>query len=161
MVIDWNPNVNKKLSLEGDHSLADGYVNTIEFSSGKKRTYLSNSFVPHEYPSLNIMLNNTIINSNGLTEYEEFKRWYEINLRYGVFPFYFPRLDFKFKVLIKIGEIGIYKFLNKPEYDNINGEILATFGLEELSYTKSVEHIILITKNNKSFMTKNKNLLGV
>ena len=148
-VIDWNPLVNKKLLLDGDYGYAEDYVTTIDFNSGKKRTYLKNSFVPKVYPTLRLALDNkTQINSgiNNDTEFSQFKRWFEEDLSYGVLPFYFPLIG-------KPDEIGVYKFIpDSLFYDRTDGIILFHFGLEEIIgrpiYISTEHDGFIITETN-------------
>jgi len=156
MIVDWNPYVNQELSFDGDHGLSDGFIETIQFDSGKDRTYLKNSHVPAEYPSLSLMLNNIAPTGSGKTEYKEFKDWFDIALRYGILPFYLPRIEYKKEWHIKTGEMGIYRFLpNSLRYDRIDGIIMATFGIKEIGYDREIEHTFLAASNGEILLSGN------
>ena len=153
-VIEWNPLVNRELSLDGEYGLEGGYIETLEFESGKKRTHLKNSFVPVEYPSLSLMLNNTIPTESGKTEFEEFRRWHDVSLRYGILPFYFPRIGYRMKDYIKTPETGIYTFI--PEslaYDRLDGIVVAGFGLKETGMIPETEYVFLAANNDEILFT--------
>jgi hypothetical protein len=153
MIIDWNPNVNSKFSLEGNHGLSEGYINTLQFDSGKKRIYSKNSFVPRKYPSIHLWLNNRN-NDNLITEFEEFRKWFNVNLRYGILPFYAPRIGFKPDFRTKVGEIGIYEFLpNSLSYKYIDGFVCASFGLEEINYIPEIQYVFLATDKGEILLT--------
>ena len=152
-MINWNPLVNQELSLDGDYGHEDGYVETLEFDSGKKRTYLKNSFVPTEYPSLSLLLNNTIPTASGKTEFEEFRQWHDISLRYGILPFYLPRIGYRQKTFTR-GEIGIYQFLPESlKYDRIEGIVIAVFGLRETGYLEEIPYKYLTAQDGKILFT--------
>jgi len=124
MIADWNPLVNQEISIDGEHGLSEDYLESLEFESGKERAYLKHSSVPAEYPSLSLMLNNTEPTESGKTEYREFENWFNVSLRYGTLPFYFPK--------IRKSETGIYKFLpNSLKFDRLDGIVMATFGWKE------------------------------
>ena len=154
-MIDWNPLVNKRFSLNGDVSLQNGYTQEIKFDSGKSRTWLRNTFVPYVYP-LKLALNNRTPTKSGKTEYEEFKDWYNLTLRYGILPFQVSRIGFKTKLIyIKSEEMGVYKFTETPKFDQINGIPIAEFSLEETRIIPEVEHIFLATENGEILFTEN------
>ena len=149
-VIDWNPLVNREFSLDGDYGLADGFVETLEFESGKKREHLKNSYIPIEYPSLSLMLNNTAPTESGKTEFQEFRQWHDVSLRYGILPFYFPRIGYKMKPYVKTGEIGIYQFTAKSlTYDRVDGIVTAAFGLRETGYIEEITYKFLTTEGGE------------
>jgi len=153
-VINWNMLVNSKLSLEGELKHEEGNVQTLKFDSGKERTWLKNSYVPKVYPSLSLLLDNETIKENGKTEYEEFVKWYEVSLRYGILPFFLPRIGYKPKITTKSGEIGIYKFIPESlNFDRLDGIIEASFGLKELGYLAEQEYIFLMTNNGELIQT--------
>jgi len=154
MIANWNPYVNQELSFDGDHGLAENFMETLEFESGKDRIYLKNTYIPIEYSSSSLMLNNILPTDSGKTEYGEFVQWFNVNLRYGILPFYFPRIGYKKEWYIKTGEIGIYKFLpNSLKYDRIDGIIMATFGLRETGYLSETEGIFLATNDDEILLT--------
>jgi len=156
MIVDWNPHVNQELSFDGDHGLSDGFIETLQFESGKERIYLKNSYVPTEYPSLSLMLNNIVPTDSGKTEYKEFENWYNVSTRYGLLPFYFPRIGYIKDWHIKTGEMGIYQFLpNSLRYDRIDGIIMATFGIKEIGYLSEIEEVFLTSENGKILLTGN------
>ena len=125
-VIEWNPNVNRKLSLDGDYGPNEDNVVTLQFENGKERKYLKNSFTPAEYPSLSLLLDHKV-KKGGKTEFEEFLYWHETALRYGILPFYFPRL-------LHPGETGIYEFMSMPKYPQTAGLITVSFGWREIAW---------------------------
>jgi len=154
MIAEWNPFVNQELSFDGDFGLSEDFIETLEFDSGKNRTYLKNSFIPVEYPSISLMLNNIVPTDSGRTEYKEFLEWFNISLRYGVLPFYFPRIGYKKEWHIKTGEIGIYEFLpDSLRYDRVDGIIMATFGIKEISYFNEIDWIFLSTNEDEILLT--------
>jgi len=156
MIMEWNPYVNQELSFDGDHGLSEGFIETLEFESGKKRIYLKNSHVPVEYPSLSLMLNNIAPTGSGKTEYREFEDWFNISLRYGTLPFYLPRIGYRKEWNIKTGEIGIYEFLpSSLRYDRIDGIIMATFGIKEIGYDREIEHTFLAAENGEILLCGN------
>jgi len=160
IVIDWNSLVNYELSLDGDYGYADGFIETLEFESGKTREYLKNSFIPMEYPSLSLLLDNTIPTESGKTEFEEFRRWYEVSLQYGIFSFYLPRLGYKTKPFIIKGEVGIYQFIpNSLTYDRIDGKVNVAFGLREIAYLEEATHKYLATEEGKILLTNQGQLI--
>jgi len=160
MIVNWNPLVNTKFSLEGDFSLQDGYIEELQFDNGKKRTWLRNSYVPRVLPSLNLLLDNKTELENGKTEFEEFEEWFNRSLRYGSFTFQTARLGFRKKWHIKIPEMGIYKFLGVPEYDRLDGLILATFGLEEEAVIPAIQHVFLATNDRALIRTNTGNFIS-
>jgi len=161
-VINWNPLVNTKFSLEGEISLKDGYVQELKFESGKEKTWLKNSFVPRVYPSLKLILDNKPSASNGKTEFEEFDNWFRKSLRYGIFPFSILRIGWKRKWYTKEDEMGIYNFIpNSIKYDKLDGIILVNFGLEEISFIPEVEHTFLMSNNEKILLTNNKKCMVI
>ncbi|MDR2742874.1 MAG: hypothetical protein LBB98_12085 [Treponema sp.] len=126
-VINWNPYVNKELSIEGNTSYDENYVQSLRFNSGKERLYLKNNFVPKIY-SLSIELDSQRIVTTGKynTEYMQFIYWYEYGLRYGILPFYFPRIQ-------SPGETGIYQFIpGSLQYSDTRAIVTATFSLQEI-----------------------------
>jgi hypothetical protein len=126
-VINWNPCVNKELSIEGGAAYDDDYAQSLKFDSGKERLYLKNNFVPKIY-DLSIDLNDRAVVTAGKynTEYKQFVYWYEYGLRYGVLPFYFPRIGFP-------GETGIYQFVpGSLQYSGAGAIITAAFSLKEI-----------------------------
>ncbi|MDR0402948.1 MAG: hypothetical protein LBH35_05090 [Treponema sp.] len=126
IVLNWNPFVNRKLSIESDTGYDDNYVRSLRFDSGKERLYLKNNFVPKVY-SLGIELDNQAVVTAGRynTEYLQFKYWYEYGLRYGILPFYFPRLKFP-------EETGIYQFVpGSLQYSDTGAIVAAVFSLKE------------------------------
>ena len=143
-MIEWNPLVNTRFYLEGDHGLSSN-VARLKFSSGKPRTYLKNKFAFREYPSLQLALDNKVLTSSGYTEYEEFQNWFKKTIGYGSVPFQIQRIGYKPKVwYIKQGEIGIYQFIPESlSYDKLDGIVLASFGLEEIGYLPEVEYVFL------------------
>jgi hypothetical protein len=104
----------------------DDYVQSLRFDSGKERLYLKNNFVPKIY-ALSLELNDRAIVTTGKynTEYKQFVYWYEFGLRYGVLPFYLPRIQFP-------GETGIYQFVpGSLQYPATGAIITAGFSLKE------------------------------
>jgi len=156
MIVEWNPLVNQELSFDGDHGLSEGYIETLEFESGKDRIYLKNSYVPSEYPSLSLILDDIDLKESGKTEYKEFENWFNINLRYGVLSFYFPRIGYRKKWHIRTGEIGIYQFFpNSLRFDRIDGIIMATFGIKEMGYLSEIEETFLAAESGEILLTGN------
>jgi len=153
MTIDWNPLVNTKFSLEDNISLQDGFVEELTFESGKKRTWLRNSYIPKVFPSLNLLLDNRTPLENGKTEFEEFEEWFNKSLRYGTFSFKIVRLGWKDKPYIKTPAMGIYKFTSIPEADRLSGAPLVTFGLEEEEVIPEVRFKFLTAQNGKILLT--------
>jgi hypothetical protein len=126
-VMSWNPFVSKELSVEGGTSYDEDYVQSLRFDSGKERLYLKNGFIPKIY-NLGIELDNRAVIAAGRygTEYGQFKYWYEEGLRYGVLPFYFPRILFP-------AETGIYQFVpGSLQYSDTGSIITAGFSLREI-----------------------------
>jgi hypothetical protein len=127
IVINWNPLVNTEFSLEGDYGYDSDYVKSLKFESGKERIYLKNNFVPKVY-NLSIVLNDRKIIMAGAinTECKQFKYWYEYGLRYGILPFYAPRVK-------SHGETGIYEFVPESlQYSGAGGYVTATFTVKEI-----------------------------
>ena len=153
MIIDWNPLVNTRFSLEDSVTLQDGFMEEITFESGKRRTLLRNSYIPRVFHSLNLLLDNKAPLENGKTEFQEFEEWFNRSLRYGIFAFKTVRLGYRKKWHIKIPSMGIYKFLGAPEYDRLDGNSLVTFGLEEEAVIPEVPHIFLATNEGKILLT--------
>jgi hypothetical protein len=159
MTVNWSPLVNTRFSLEGGVSLQDGFVEELTFASGKKRTWLRNSYVPRVFPSLNLLLDNRIKLENGKTEFEEFEDWYNRSLRYGSFTFQTVKLGWKEKPFIKTPAMGIYKFLEVPEYDRLDGLVLAAFGLREEAFTPEVFYSYLTAQTGEILLTGNGNMI--
>ena len=157
-MIEWNPLVNMKISLEGEHISEEGIIEELEFENGKKRSLLKNSFIPKVWPSLGLMLNHRAINKNGLTEYEEFLRWYDDELKHGILPFYFPRIGYRQKPVTeetKKGETGIYQFL--PDSLTFEGKkhIWAAFGIKETGYLPAINYKYLLSANSQVLFINN------
>ena len=152
MIVNWNPLVNSKFSIEGDFGLQDGYIEELEFESGKKRTWLKNSYIPRVFPALNLLLTHKRI-LNEKTEFEEFESWHEKDLRYGSFPFVVERIGFKKSFTTKTPEKGIYKFIDSPKYDRFGNTVLVTFGLEEEGRIPEVRHVFLATNKKEPLRT--------
>lgn len=151
-MIEWNPLVNTRISLDGEFSLQEGYVKELQFNSGKKRAWLTNSFVPRVFPSLKLALDNKTPTKTGKTEFEEFIQWFNKDLRYGILPFKIVRLGSK-------NELGIYRFIpNSVNYDKLTGISLVSFGLEEIG-VESIEvppviiRMFLVTNYGKRLLT--------
>ena len=143
-MIAWNPLVNTRISLDGDYSLKDGYLKTLQFNSGKEARWLTNSFVPRLFPSLKLTLENRTPIINGKTEYEEFNEWFNKTLRYGVLPFQLVRFGYKPSINVKTPEIGVYKFIsNSINYDRLDGIVIVSFGLEETGVIPEAQYIFL------------------
>jgi hypothetical protein len=161
MIIPWNPLVRCEFNLEGDYGPSDGYTETLQFASGKKRITLKNSYVPRSYPSLSLVLDNQEAKENGLTEYGEFVRWFNDDLRYGTLPFLCPRIDFKPSLFTKTGEMGIYEFVPESlKYEDTGGVRIANFGLEEKGFLPEVEYKFLATSDGKILLAnKNKRII--
>jgi hypothetical protein len=149
---NWNSLVNTKFSLENEIGLQSGYVQELKFDSGKKRTWLKNSYIPYEY-QLSLMLDNRIPKKNGKTEFEEFREWFNRTLRYGVLSFQMTRIGYKKKDTYA-DEMGVYKFLDIPKYDSLDGLITVKFGLEEMSVTPGVEYVFLAANNGQILLSK-------
>jgi hypothetical protein len=161
MIINWNPLVNSRFSLDGDYGLQGGYTRTLEFESGKKRNFLKNSFVPVEFPSIRLALNNIIPTESGKTEYQEFINWYNNDLRYGILSFQINRLGWKRKWYTKTDEIGIYNFIPESlKFDTLDGIVIASFGLEETGIIPEVEYVLLITHKDEFIHTNNGKFIG-
>jgi hypothetical protein len=127
--MDWNEYVNKKISLDGDYSQETGFVQEIRFDNGKSRTWQKNSYIPIVYSELSLILNNKEIITDEIenTEFKQFKWWYEVVLRNGILPFYFP-------VIGKPEEVGVYQFLPQSlKFDDTDGLITASFGFKEIA----------------------------
>lgn len=160
-MIDWNPLVNKRFSLDGDVSLQNGYIEEIKFESGKTRTWLRNTFVPYVYP-LKLALNNKTITKSGKTEYEEFNDWYNKTLRYGILPFQVGKIGHKTKrIFIKTEELGVYRFTDTPKFDKIDGIPIVSFTLEEMRTIPEVEYIFFKTKQGQILFSKKKRAIVV
>jgi len=155
MIINWNPLVNTKFSLDDNMSLQDGFVEELSFASGKKRTWLRNSYVPKVFPSLSLILDNRELLENGKTEFEEFEDWFNRSLRYGSFNFQTVRIGFKERGRVKVPQMGIYKFLGVPEYDRLDGSVLVTFGLVEEAFIPEIRYKLLSTQSGKILLTGN------
>jgi hypothetical protein len=152
--MNWNPLVNTRISLDGDYNLQTGYVRTLQFESGKKRTYLNNSYIPYEFPTLRLSLNNQIPTESGKTEYQEFINWFNNDLRYGTLSFQIIRLGWKRKWYTKTDEIGIYNFIpDSLKYDTLDGIVIASFGLEEVGVIPEVEYVFLVTHKKELLVT--------
>jgi len=151
-IVDWNPLVNSNFSLDGEFGLEDGFVEELAFDSGKKRTWLRNSYVPKEYPNLTLDLDSRdpIGSFDGKSEYEEFEDWFNISLRYGSLPFSITKLGFIERWNTKKAPIGIYKFIpNSLTYEKGEGVRTAKFGLIEISYSPEIRHTFLSTNDGK------------
>ena len=124
-MINWNPLVNQKFSLDGEYGLSEDFTETIEFESGKKREHLKNTFIPYEFTSISLTLDDNKIVTTGVnnTEFKQFVFWHDITLRYGTLPFTVKKLN-------GTGN-AVYKFTGKPKYDRAKGIIIASFGLRE------------------------------
>jgi len=160
-IMGWNPLVNKKFSLDGDVHLQEGFILELKFDSGKRRTWLRNSYVPIVYPELSIMLDNKTRNENNKTEFQEFTEWYAKTLRYGSLPFQITRIGFNRRDETKVDEMGIYTFIDPPSYDGWGHMIIASFGLEEIAIIPEVEHTYIITNNGKILLTNNHYAIAV
>lgn len=160
-VMEWNPLVNKKFSLDGDVTLQEGFILELKFDSGKRRTWLRNSYVPIVYSELSIMLENRTKNGNNKTEFEEFREWYERTLRYGSLPFQVTRIGFIRRDETNVDEMGIYTFLEAPKYDGWGHMIIASFGLEETAVIPEIEHTYIITNNGEVLFTNNHYAIAV
>lgn len=128
-VINWNPLVNQRFFLDGEYGYKSDNITTLTFESGKERITLKNSFIPREYPSVSLALDNIAPIATGRenTEFKQFMRWFEVGLRYGILPFYAPKIGYP-------GETGIYQFIpNTLKYDRIYGIVNVTFGLREVA----------------------------
>jgi hypothetical protein len=153
MVKDWNPHVNSEFNLEGGYGLEDGYLETLKFESGGERIFLKNSYVPMKY-TVSLYLDNQIPVNEGRTEYGEFARWFAVSLRYGTLPFRVLRIGYKRGAYIKTGEIGVYQFVpNSLRYDAVDGLVLASFEIKELSYSPEVAYAFLATQNGEILLT--------
>jgi hypothetical protein len=147
---DWNPLVNENLCLDGGFHLEEGYIVEQVFESGKKSTHLKNSYIPMVYPSVGLILDNTIPKKSGYTEYQEFMKWFNDELEYGIMPFYAPRIGFKNTYLTRIGEIGIYNFIpNSLKNDRIEGVSYTSFGLREMGYLPEVKYRLLAAESGE------------
>jgi hypothetical protein len=150
--MEWNPLVNTNFSLEGDYGLQDGFVHELQLGGGEKKTLLTNSYVPMEYPSLNLMLDNKILLENERTEFEEFVYWFNITLRYGSLPFSVTKLG----NTKEPNETGVYKFIpNSVKYDKIMDTVLVAFGLKEIDVIPEAEYTFLGTNNGQILLTNN------
>ena len=155
IVLNWPENVNQRFNLEGDWGLENGYIEEIQFESGKKRILLKNSYIPVKYP-LSLFLDNEIPVKNNSTEFNEFKKWFNISLRYGTMPFTIPRIGYKRNIFTKTGQIGVYRFIPQSlTFDTIDGIIQAGFELEEMGYLEEVNYRFLMTQSNKILLTSN------
>jgi hypothetical protein len=146
---DWNPLVNNNLCLDGGFHLEENFTAELEFESGKKSAYLKNSYIPMAYPSVGLILDNAVPKESGLTEYQEFMKWFNDDLRYGILPFYAPRIGFKGTYLTRTGETGIYKFTSSPVYDRAEGVSYASFGLRETGYLPETRYRLLAAENGE------------
>jgi hypothetical protein len=145
----WNPLVNNGICLDGEFRNEEGYAVEVEYESGKKGAHLKNSYIPIVYPSAGLILDNVIPKESGRTEYEEFTKWFNDDLRYGVLPFYAPRIGFRATSLTETGEIGIYKFISAPAYDRIEGVAYASFGLRETGYLPETKYRLLAAESGQ------------
>jgi hypothetical protein len=153
----WNPLVNTNFSLEEDYGLQDGYTKELQFASGKKRTWLTDSYAPAEYPSISLMLDNKTPKENGKTEFREFADWFEITLRYGTLPFSVTKLGYITKWYVKEDAIGIYKFIpDSVKYDKIPGMVLVSFGLKVIDIVPEVQYTFLAANNGQILLTNDK-----
>jgi len=160
-IMEWVDDVNQKFSLDGDVSLKDGFILELQFDSGKRRTWLRNSFVPTVFPELSIMLDNKIKDKNNKTEADRFKEWYAKTLRYGSLPFQITKIGFQRRDETKVDELGIYTFTEKPTYDSWGHMIVAKFGLEETAIIPEIEHIYLITNKGEILFTNNHHAIAI
>jgi len=155
IIADWADGVRSNISLDGVYKHKEGFTKSLQFVSGKERTWLTNTYVPIEYPSLSILLDNTLSDTEE-TELDKFISWYETTLRYGSLPFYLPRLGYKKKRIDKVGQIGVYKFIQDSlDYDRVKGLVLVKFGLIEEFYISAEEFVFLTTKNGEFLITEN------
>jgi len=159
MVVDWPSRVNQEISFDGDHGHTGGFIETVEFDSGNKGTRLKNSQIPAEYPSLSLILNNI---GSGKTEYDAFVEWFNDSLKYGILPFYFPRIGYIKEWYIRTGEIGIYQFLpNSLRFDRVDGIIMATFGMKEKGFLSEIEYTFLTTNDGEILLTGNGKCIAI
>ena len=155
IIMVWPENVNTNISLDGEFNNEEGYIETLRFDSGKERTWLRNSFVPRVLPALSLTLDNRTLLENEKTEFEEFMYWHNVNLRYGVMPFSFPRFGYIYKPLIEIGEKGVYQFVPESlNFDRFDGVVLVNFGLKEISVISEIEYVYLSTENDEILQTE-------
>jgi hypothetical protein len=159
MIANWNPLVNLKFSLDGDVHLQEDFIIELKFDSGKRRTWLRNSYVPITYPELSLLLENKTRLKNNKTEFEEFKDWYSKDLRYGSIPFRITRIGFQPKDETKIDETGIYSFLETPKYDSWGHMIIASFGLEETAVIPEVEYLFIAANNGNILLSNDHRLI--
>ena len=125
-VMNWDGRVNMDFGFEGEYGYDPESADVLRFESGKERRTLKNSWVPMEFPSLSLMLDNTEIVASGRTEFGLFRQWYEVTLRNGTLPFRIPRLGGK-------GEAAAYEFaVDSVRYDGFGSQVAATFGLREV-----------------------------
>ena len=126
--MDWPQKVNQRISIDGDYSQEDGFIDELRFDNGKSRTWQKNSYVPKNFPDLSLLLNNTeVIDDRGRTEKKIFEDWYTVNLRNGILPFYFPKLE-------KPSEGAVYMFIPESlSYDKTEGIVMASFGFREIA----------------------------
>jgi len=161
MIMNWAEGVNIKLSLDGNVHLKEGFINELTFESGKRKTWLRNSYVPIVFPELSLLLDNKTKDDNRKTEADRFKEWHAINLRYGSLPFQIPRIGFQRRDETKTDEMGIYAFLEQPEYDSWGHMIIASFGLVEDAIIPEVEYLFLSANNGDILFTNNHHAIAV
>jgi len=126
-IMEWPEKVNKNISIDGDYSQESGFVKEIRFDNGKPRTWQKNSYVPLEFPSLSLMLDNVQKVDGVNTEKALFDHWYKVVLRNGIVPFYFPNL-------LNPGENAVYQFIPESlSYDRTSGIVIAEFGFREVA----------------------------
>jgi hypothetical protein len=115
-----------------------------------------------EYSSLKLALDNKTPKENEKTEFEEFENWFNVSLRYGVLPFTITKLGYKKKWNTKTEVAGIYQFTaGSLKYDKVQGIVLASFGLEEVSTLPEVEHTFLATNDGQILLTNSGRLIAV
>ena len=127
-IMEWDELVNKRISLDGEYTQEDGFINEIRFDSGKTRTWSKNTYVPNVYPELHLLLNKIYaVDEKGNTEWARFDFWYKSVLRNGILPFYFPKLE-------NSKDTAVYQFIpNSLSYDRPDGIVKASFGLREVA----------------------------
>jgi len=127
IVMDWHEKVNKKISIDGNYSQEDGFVEEVRFDSGKQRIWQKNSYIPMVFSDLSLLLNNKEIIEHGKTEKELFDNWYKVTLRNGTLPFYFSNI-------LNPAETAVYQFTPQSvTYDRSEGIVQASFGFREVS----------------------------
>jgi len=130
-VPDWEERVNTNFGFDGEYGYEPENIDTTRFESGKERRTPKNSWVPKEYPSLSLMLDNPESPDGSHTEFAMFKWWYEEVLLHGALPFRMRTLGGR--------GTSLYKFVvDSLRFDGFRNSVKATFGLVEMGDWESM-----------------------